>query len=46
MLDNITAKTKEEYLQEQAQDSIEQYQAAIEELQKQNEDIKIQINNI
>lgn len=46
VVDNITAKTKEEYLQEQAQDSIEQYQAAIEELQKQNEDIKIQITNI
>lgn len=46
VVDNITAKTKEEYLQEQAQDSIEQYQADMEELQKQNEDIKIQITNI
>ncbi|MEI3551522.1 MAG: hypothetical protein V8Q17_02700 [Acutalibacteraceae bacterium] len=46
VVDNITAKTKEEYLQDQAQDSIEQYQADMEELQKQNEDIKIQITNI
>lgn len=46
VVDYITAKTKEEYLQEQVQDSIEQYQTAIEELQNKNEDIKIQITNI
>lgn len=46
IMDNITAKTKQEYLIEQAQDSIAAYKTTITELQNQNTELQKQIANI
>ncbi len=46
LVDNITAKTKNEYVKEQTQDNMKQYKAVIVELQNKNDEILIQISNI